>query len=104
MLYEVITNLYAFDGEKLDKLSIKNQAQAEAITERIKAETFSVAAIETKQRKTSTPPPFMTSTLQQTASSKLGFSPKKTMMLAQTLYEGVKTPNGTSGVITYMLV
>ena len=95
-------NLYAFDGEKLDKLSIKNQAQAEAITERIKAETFRVAAIETKQRKTSTPPPFMTSTLQQTASSKLGFSPKKTMMLAQTLYEGVKTPNGTSGVITYM--
>ncbi|MEJ2468119.1 MAG: type I DNA topoisomerase, partial [Campylobacterales bacterium] len=95
-------NLYSYEGTKLDKLAIKDQAQAEAITERIKAETFSVASIETKQRKTSTPPPFMTSTLQQTASSKLGFSPKKTMMLAQTLYEGVKTPNGTSGVITYM--
>jgi DNA topoisomerase-1 len=44
----------------------------------------------------------MTSTLQQSASSKLGFSPKKTMMIAQKLYEGVKTQNGTSGVITYM--
>ncbi len=52
--------------------------------------------------KSKTPPPFMTSTLQQTASSKLGYSPKKTMMIAQTLYEGVKTPNGVSGVITYM--
>jgi DNA topoisomerase-1 len=44
----------------------------------------------------------MTSTLQQAASSKLGFTPKRTMMIAQTLYEGVKTPDGTSGVITYM--
>ena len=95
-------NLYSFEGKKLDKLAIKDKAQAEAITERIKSEAFTVASIETKQRKTSTPPPFMTSTLQQTASSKLGFSPKKTMMIAQTLYEGVKTPHGTSGVITYM--
>jgi DNA topoisomerase-1 len=95
-------NLHSYEGKKLDKLSIKTAAQAEAITGRIKSESFTVASIETKQRKTSTPPPFMTSTLQQTASSKLGLSPKKTMMLAQTLYEGVKTPNGTSGVITYM--
>jgi len=94
--------LYSYEGEKLDKLSIKTQEQAEAMTARIRGEAFTVSAIETKQRKTSTPPPFMTSTLQQTASSKLGFSPKKTMMLAQTLYEGVRTPHGTSGVITYM--
>ncbi|MEA3372887.1 MAG: type I DNA topoisomerase [Campylobacterota bacterium] len=95
-------NLATFEGNKLDKLSIKNKAQADVITEAIKLEAFKVASIETKQRKTKTPPPFMTSTLQQTASSKLGFSPKKTMMLAQSLYEGVKTPSGTSGVITYM--
>jgi DNA topoisomerase I len=95
-------NLYSFEGKKLDKLDIKTEAQAAEMTARIKGETFTVASIETKQRKTSTPPPFMTSTLQQTASSQLGFSPKKTMMLAQTLYEGVKTPSGTSGVITYM--
>jgi DNA topoisomerase-1 len=95
-------NLTIFEGEKLDKLSIKNKAQADVITKAIQHDSFTVASIETKQRKTKTPPPFMTSTLQQTASSKLGMSPKKTMMLAQTLYEGVKTPNGTSGVITYM--
>ncbi len=94
--------LASFEGKKLDKLSIKNKAQADIITEAIKLDSFIVASIETKQRKTKTPPPFMTSTLQQTASSKLGFSPKKTMMLAQSLYEGVKTPSGTSGVITYM--
>ena len=95
-------NLVGFEGEKLEKLSIKTKAQAEAIVASVKAQAFKVASIETKQRKSKTPPPFMTSTLQQTASSKLGYSPKKTMMIAQTLYEGVKTPNGVSGVITYM--
>ncbi|MGB6020041.1 MAG: type I DNA topoisomerase [Sulfurimonadaceae bacterium] len=95
-------NLINFKGEKLSKLSIENEERAKSITAVIKDESFKVTSIETKQRKSSTPPPFMTSTLQQTASSKLSMSPKKTMMLAQTLYEGVKTPDGTSGVITYM--
>jgi len=95
-------NLISHKGEKLSKLSIENKEKAEAITASVKADEFTIAKIETKQRKSATPPPFMTSTLQQTASSKLGFSPKKTMMIAQTLYEGVKTPDGTSGVITYM--
>lgn len=99
---EIEAKIYSFEGKKLDKLDIKTQEQAEAIVERVRQEPYIVASIETKQRKSSTPPPFMTSTLQQTASSKLGFSPKKTMMLAQTLYEGVNTPHGTSGVITYM--
>jgi DNA topoisomerase-1 len=88
--------------EKLSKLSIENKQKAESITQSVKNDEFVIAKIETKQRKSSTPPPFMTSTLQQTASSKLGFTPKKTMMIAQALYEGVKTPDGTSGVITYM--
>ncbi len=95
-------NLINFKGEKLSKLSIADEARAKEITAVIKGESFTVTSIETKERKSSTPPPFMTSTLQQTASSKLSMSPKKTMMLAQTLYEGVKTPEGTSGVITYM--
>jgi len=95
-------NLMKYEGTKLEKLSIKSADEAEAIVNRLQAETFHVGTIETKKRKSSTPPPFMTSTIQQTASSKLGFSPKKTMMIAQSLYEGVKTPNGTSGVITYM--
>ena len=95
-------NLIKFKGEKLTKLSIKTGERAQEMTTTIKGENFTVASIETKQRKSSTPPPFMTSTLQQTASSKLSMSPKKTMMVAQTLYEGVKTPDGASGVITYM--
>ena len=95
-------NLIKYKDEKLSKLSIENGEKAKEMTAVIKGETFHVASIETKQRKSSTPPPFMTSTLQQTASSKLSMSPKKTMMIAQTLYEGVKTPDGTSGVITYM--
>jgi DNA topoisomerase-1 len=88
--------------EKISKLSIENKEKADKITASVKADNFIISKIETKQRKSKTPPPFMTSTLQQTASSKLGFTPKKTMMVAQTLYEGVKTPDGTSGVITYM--
>ncbi|WP_297443221.1 type I DNA topoisomerase [Sulfurimonas sp.] len=88
--------------EKISKLSIENKEKADAITQSVKNDNFIIAKIETKQRKSATPPPFMTSTLQQAASSKLGFTPKRTMMIAQTLYEGVKTPDGTSGVITYM--
>lgn len=99
---EIEANLTSFYGDKIDKLSIKNADEAKKIVAEIQKDSFIVSSIETKQRKTSTPPPFMTSTLQQTASSKLGFSPKKTMMIAQSLYEGVKTPEGTSGVITYM--
>ena len=95
-------NLILHKGEKLSKLSIENESQAKAIEASVKADSFTISKIETKERKSATPPPFMTSTLQQAASSKLGFTPKRTMMIAQTLYEGVKTPDGTSGVITYM--
>ena len=95
-------NLIAHKGAKITKMSIENKAQAEAIEKSVNADNFLISKIETKERKSATPPPFMTSTLQQTASSKLGFTPKKTMMVAQSLYEGVKTPDGTSGVITYM--
>nr|WP_321267008.1 type I DNA topoisomerase [uncultured Sulfurimonas sp.] len=99
---DIDATLISHKGDKLSKLSIENKTKADAITKSVKADTFTISKIETKQRKTATPPPFMTSTLQQTASSKLGFTPKKTMMVAQALYEGVKTPDGTSGVITYM--
>ncbi|MDT8338011.1 MAG: type I DNA topoisomerase [Sulfurimonas sp.] len=99
---DIEATLIAHKQEKLSKLSIKNKEEADAIVESVKADSFVISKIETKERKSATPPPFMTSTLQQTASSKLGFTPKKTMMVAQALYEGVKTPSGTSGVITYM--
>ncbi len=96
-------SLIEFADEKLDKLSIKNEGEAKKIYDSILNEKFSIEAIETKDREVAPPPPFMTSTLQQSASNKLGFSPKKTMMLAQKLYEGVELPDGKkSGLITYM--
>jgi DNA topoisomerase-1 len=99
---DIEATLITHMGDKLTKMSIENKNDANTITKSIKNDNFIISKIETKKRKSSTPPPFMTSTLQQTASSKLGLTPKKTMMVAQSLYEGVKTPNGTSGVITYM--
>lgn len=89
-----------FNGKKMDKLSVKNGKEAKNIVEICKNETYKIREIESRQRKTNPQPPFMTSTLQQTASSNLSFSPRKTMMIAQSLYEGVNTPNG--GAITYM--
>jgi DNA topoisomerase-1 len=99
--------LTIFNNQKLEKLSIKNEQEATEIFELIKKidseDGFFIAKLETKERKMSSPAPFMTSTLQQTASNKLGFSPKKTMMLAQKLYEGVPLEDGTQvGLITYM--
>ncbi len=94
--------LVEFDGAKIQKMTITNGDRANEIKNRLKDENFRVGKIEKKERKSSPSPAFMTSTLQQTASSALGFSPKKTMMLAQKLYEGVKTHKGTQGVITYM--
>jgi len=96
------TELYEFEGKKTQKLSIGDDKTAEKIVSLTKSEKFIVDNIETKKTKSSSPAPFMTSTLQQTASTKLGFSPKKTMSVAQKLYEGVTTHKGVSGVITYM--
>ena len=95
-------SIYDYNGLKIDKLTIKTEADATEIVNAAQGESFKVASIEKTQRKTKTPPPFMTSTLQQAASTQLGFSPKKTMMVAQKLYEGVKTDKGVMGVITYM--
>lgn len=94
--------LVKFDGKKIEKMTISNGDRAKEIEKRLKAEDFIVGSIEKKERKSSPSPAFMTSTLQQTASSSLGFSPKKSMMIAQSLYEGVKTHKGVMGVITYM--
>jgi len=96
------SHLVEFEGKKIEKLTIKKQEEAKNIVDKIKNEEFKVSKIEKKQRITKSPAPFMTSTLQQTASSQLGFSPKKTMMIAQKLYEGVQTDKGITGIITYM--
>jgi DNA topoisomerase-1 len=94
--------LIEFQNNKIEKMSIKNETEALKIKEVLKNDNFIIASIEKKNRTSAPQPPFMTSTLQQAASSLLGFSPKKTMVVAQKLYEGVKTHNGVSGVITYM--
>ena len=96
------SSIYSFNDVKMDKMSIKNEAMATEIVHSAISEHFIVESIETKERKSKTLPPFMTSTLQQSASTQLGFSPKKTMLVAQKLYEGVKTNKGNMGVITYM--
>lgn len=92
--------LVEFRGKKMEKLSVKNAAQASEIVLTLQKDKFNVESIESKSRKTNPYPPFMTSTLQQAASTTLGFNPRKTMSLAQSLYEGVNTKNG--GAITYM--
>lgn len=94
--------LVEFDAKKLEKLSLTNKDRAKLILEECQKAQFVVENIESKERKIAPPPPFMTSTLQQSASNRLGFTPKKTMMIAQKLYEGAKTHQGTMGVITYM--
>ncbi|WP_069637926.1 type I DNA topoisomerase [Campylobacter pinnipediorum] len=95
-------DLIKFQNQKIEKLTITNPDRAKLIVDTLKNDKFVVSNIESKERKTSPQPPFMTSTLQQNASNVLGFSPKKTMMIAQNLYEGVQTNDGFMGAITYM--
>jgi len=90
-------------GKKLGKFDIADQQAAEAIKADLDGAGWQVAKITRKDKRRTPAPPFTTSTLQQEASRKLGFGAKKTMMVAQQLYEGVDLgPEGTVGLITYM--
>lgn len=91
-------------GKKLDKFAIENQQQADAIVTDLNDALYVVHKVTRKDKRRSPAPPFTTSTLQQEAGRKLGFSAKKTMSLAQRLYEGVDIggDEGTVGLITYM--
>ncbi|WP_334087645.1 type I DNA topoisomerase [Helicobacter typhlonius] len=88
--------------KKLGKLSLQDSKKVEEMLTQIQSEQFYIQEISKKAKKSPTPPPFMTSTLQQSASSLLGYSPSRTMSIAQRLYEGVNTSFGTMGIITYM--
>lgn len=90
------------DGNKLEKFSIPNENIALEITGRLKDADFAVSKITKRQQKRHPAAPFITSSLQQEASRKLGFSAKKTMQIAQKLYEGVDIDGETIGLITYM--
>lgn len=93
-----------FDQElKKTEILIGEQSQADEIVAEARQQTFVVGDVTTKERKRNPVPPFITSKLQQEASRKLGFAVKKTMMLAQKLYEGVELGSeGSVGLITYM--
>lgn len=94
--------LISYKGNKLKAQELIDGKKAQEIKNELEKESYTISSIVKKTKKSPTPPPFMTSTLQQSASSLLGFSPTKTMSIAQKLYEGVATPQGVMGVITYM--
>jgi DNA topoisomerase-1 len=94
--------LTQLDGQKLDRLDVKTEAEAQAAVDKILASELSVSAVETKRVKRNPQPPFTTSTLQQEASRKLGFSASRTMQIAQKLYEGINIGSEITGLITYM--
>ena len=84
------------------KLAIHRQEEAEAIVAELKRQTVEVKSLTESERRRQPAPPFITSSLQQSASSVFGFAPKRTMRTAQQLYEGVSLPEGNMGLITYM--
>jgi DNA topoisomerase-1 len=90
------------NGQKLEKFSIIDAEKANSLRESLQKQSFSVISVEKKVVKRNPAPAFITSTLQQEASRKLGFSTKKTMQLAQNLYEGVDVGGETTALITYM--
>ncbi|OGT91674.1 MAG: DNA topoisomerase I [Gammaproteobacteria bacterium RIFOXYA12_FULL_61_12] len=94
-----------FEGDKLEQFSITGRERAEAVEQRLTAAangSLQVEKVEKRQRKRNPAPPFTTSTLQQEASRKLGFTTQRTMRTAQQLYEGVDIGGGAVGLISYM--
>ncbi len=94
--------LTRLNSAKIDKLTLANGDAARKAVDTIKAGRFTVGEIEKKPLKRNPWPPFITSTLQQESSRKLGFSASRTMKVAQGLYEGVELGGDTVGLITYM--
>jgi DNA topoisomerase I len=93
-------SFYGVDGQKLE---LKKEADVAAILQRRNGNRFTVTSVAKKERKRNPVPPFTTSSLQQEAARKLNFRTKKTMMIAQQLYEGIDLGSeGTVGLITYM--
>lgn len=106
-----LARLAEYRGRKVEQFSFEDEASAAEARRRLlaaaggdehRAGQLRVQGIERKQRKRNPAAPFTTSTLQQEASRKLGFTARRTMMTAQRLYEGVDTDEGTVGLITYM--
>ena len=94
-----VARLVTHEGKRLTKFDLANEASAQAARAAVEQGGFTVRSVEKKPARRTPPPPFTTSTLQQEASRKLGFSAQRTMQAAQKLYEGV---DGEGGLITYM--
>ena len=103
-----VARLVVGDGKKLGKFDIPHEARATELVNAIQDQPLHLVKLEKKQTRRNPSPPFITSTLQQEASRKLGFSAKKTMMVAQRLYEGIELPEAdgsageVEGLISYM--
>ncbi|GAB5505722.1 MAG: type I DNA topoisomerase [Rhizobiaceae bacterium] len=94
--------LTEIDGKKLQKLDIGSKDEADRIKAMLEGASFNVLSVEAKPTRRNPAPPFTTSTLQQAASSRLGFAASRTMQVAQRLYEGIDIGGETAGLITYM--
>ena len=95
-------NIFQIDGKKIEKFSFKNKEDINKTIESIKEKKYKVTDISSKVFSRNPSGPFTTSTLQQTASSKLGFGASRTMQIAQRLYQGIDIKGDTIGLITYM--
>jgi len=100
-----LARLVKYQGNKVEQFSFVDEkaslAAKEALT-KASNKILTVVKVDKRQRKRNPAPPFITSTLQQEAARKLGFTTKRTMMIAQQLYEGIDTGDGAVGLITYM--
>jgi DNA topoisomerase-1 len=94
--------LTAYEGKRAQKLDITTQEQASAIKAMLEGASFKALSVEAKPTRRNPAPPFTTSTMQQAASSRLGYSASRTMQVAQRLYEGIDIGGETTGLITYM--
>ncbi len=98
---QIETDLRTIDGEDVGR-DLESEEQVTPLVEELREATYTVAEIEETEQKRNPQPPFITSTLQRAASNRLRFSARKTMRIAQQLYEGVETADGAHGLITYM--
>ncbi|AZN72316.1 type I DNA topoisomerase [Georhizobium profundi] len=94
--------LSSYEGKRIQRQTVSNVGEADTIKAMLEGASFTVESVEAKPTKRNPAPPFTTSTLQQAASSKLGFNAKRTMQVAQKLYEGIDIGGETVGLITYM--
>ena len=99
---KITSSPFQLEGNKIEKFSFKNKEEINKAIERIKSKNYEITDISSKIYTRNPSGPFTTSTLQQSASSKLGFGASRTMQIAQRLYQGIDIDGDTKGLITYM--